>query len=94
MGVFFVRKKSGRLRLIVDARAANQSLKSRASIQLASTAAIVGLEAEPGDKLEFSILGHRRLLLPVQGAGLHGALVRDEASQGGHAGREGRAGRA
>eukprot|EP00959_Pyramimonas_sp_CCMP1952_P123059 2572426-Pyramimonas_sp.AAC.1 len=55
VGIFFVRKKSGKLRLIVDARSVNQNLRRPTSIQLASTAAMVGLEAEPGDMLEFSI---------------------------------------
>ncbi|CAK0855216.1 unnamed protein product, partial [Prorocentrum cordatum] len=55
VGIFFARKKSGKLRLIVDARSVNQNLRRPTSIQLASTAAMVGLEAEPGDMLEFSI---------------------------------------
>ncbi|CAK0818925.1 unnamed protein product, partial [Prorocentrum cordatum] len=57
VGIFFVRKKSGKLRLKVDARSVNQNLRRPTSIQLASTAAMVGLEAEPGDRLEFSIQG-------------------------------------
>eukprot|EP00959_Pyramimonas_sp_CCMP1952_P190247 3979677-Pyramimonas_sp.AAC.1 len=56
VGVFFVKKKkSGRLRLVVDAGAVNQSLQRPTFTHLAPTAAVVGLEAEDGDKLEFSI---------------------------------------
>ncbi|CAK0816896.1 unnamed protein product, partial [Prorocentrum cordatum] len=55
VGVFFVRKKSGRLRLIVDARAVNQALKRPPTIHMASTAALVNMEVEGGAQLEFSI---------------------------------------
>ncbi|CAK0875001.1 unnamed protein product, partial [Prorocentrum cordatum] len=46
VGVFFVKKKSGRLRLIVDARAVNQALKRPPTIHMASTAALVNMEVE------------------------------------------------
>ncbi|CAK0801682.1 unnamed protein product [Prorocentrum cordatum] len=55
VGVFFVKKKSGRLRLIVDARAVNQALKRPPTIHMASTAALVNMEVEDGAQLEFSI---------------------------------------
>ncbi|CAK0824003.1 unnamed protein product, partial [Prorocentrum cordatum] len=54
VGVFFV-KKSGRLRLIVDARAVNQALKRPPTIHMAPTAALVNMEVEDGAQLEFSI---------------------------------------
>ncbi|CAK0897361.1 unnamed protein product, partial [Prorocentrum cordatum] len=44
VGVFFVKKKSGRLRLIVDARAVNQALKRPPTIHMASTAALVNMD--------------------------------------------------
>ncbi|CAK0839425.1 unnamed protein product, partial [Prorocentrum cordatum] len=55
VGVFFVRKKSGRLRIIVDARAVNQALRRPPTIHMASTAAVVGMEVEGGAQVEFSI---------------------------------------
>ncbi|CAK0895720.1 unnamed protein product, partial [Prorocentrum cordatum] len=55
VGVFFVKKKSGRLKLIVDARAVNQALKRPPTIHMASTAALVNMEVEDGAQLEFSI---------------------------------------
>jgi hypothetical protein len=45
VGVFFVRKKSGKLRLVIDARSTNQMLRAPPSTSLASTAAVVEFES-------------------------------------------------
>ena len=46
-GIFFVTKKSGKLRLVVDARGANQMLRTPPCTSLASTAAVCEFEGSP-----------------------------------------------
>eukprot|EP00972_Heterocapsa_arctica_P010942 1603627-Heterocapsa_arctica.AAC.1 len=53
--IFSVRKKSGALRLVVDAREANERLRRPPSTRLASTAAVVAFECPPDKELWFSI---------------------------------------
>ena len=54
VGAFFVRKKSGKLRLVIDARHLNSRLVSPPCTLLASTAAMVENASEPGECLYFS----------------------------------------
>ena len=50
VGIFFVCKKDGRIRLIVDARAVNALCKEPPRTELASTAAVVELETIPSNE--------------------------------------------
>ena len=54
VGCFFVPKKSGKIRLVIDARRTNQRLISPPATKLASTAAVVEFHAQDGSELWFS----------------------------------------
>ena len=51
VGLFFTRKKSGRLRLVIDARRSNCWLKESNSVTLATGAALGEIQLEPGETL-------------------------------------------
>ena len=55
VGNFFVRKKDGRIRLIVDARAVYRICKIPPKTELASTAAIFELETDPNGEFDENI---------------------------------------
>jgi hypothetical protein len=54
VGVFFVRKKDGKLRLIIDARRTNQRFRTPPGVALSSAEAFSDVECEPGQKVFIS----------------------------------------
>ena len=66
LGVFFVKKKSGRLRMILDTRDCNCFFKKPAATHLPSGCAFGRLEASP-DKLVYFAAGDIGLLLSPGG---------------------------
>ena len=53
LGIFFVRKKSGKLRIILDTRDLNGFFKAPPSTQLPSASAFAGLETQRGHNVYF-----------------------------------------
>ena len=66
--LFFVHKKQGRLRPIVDAGETNRHFKRPPSVALASPEALAGLECKPESRFRISTVGVRdafhRMTLP------------------------------
>ncbi len=55
VGVFFVRRKDGRLRLIVDARRTNQRVRTPPTTRLASASALSEIIVDESDIVRFSV---------------------------------------
>ena len=54
VGIFFVKKKNGKIRIVIDARVVNRDLPRPPRTRLASTAAVVELRFEDGETASFS----------------------------------------
>ena len=63
--LFFVRKKNGKLRLIIDAREVNRHCRQAPSVSLSGPEVLSSLECEQGDQFFYEYRGYTRLLSPI-----------------------------